>query len=148
MPLLSEKRNRTLYLTLSRPHARNCWAEDYNEGLLAELGKAIDDDEIRCVVLTGDESGGAFSAGADLKNPKAHSTTSAAAFIKRVGKARNFPANCGSHDEGIAEPGHGHSEYLRCRSRRFLPLHGARADPGQGGSPCRMAGAQKAEFSG
>lgn len=93
MPLLSEKRNHTLYLTLSRPQARNCWADDFNEGLLAELGKAADDDEVRCVVLTGDESGGAFSAGADIKNPKSHSTASAAAFIKRIGKARNFPAN-------------------------------------------------------
>jgi enoyl-CoA hydratase/carnithine racemase len=28
-----------------------------------------EDDDIRCAILTGDDSGGAFSAGADLKGP-------------------------------------------------------------------------------
>ena len=31
-----------------------------------------DDRDVRCVVLTGDPAGNAFSAGADLKNPKTH----------------------------------------------------------------------------
>ena len=31
-----------------------------------------DDDEIHCAVLTGDEAGGAFSAGANLKDPQTH----------------------------------------------------------------------------
>ena len=29
-----------------------------------------DDDEIRCAILTGDEQGGAFSAGTNLKDPQ------------------------------------------------------------------------------
>ena len=58
-----------------------------------------DDDEIRCAVLTGDESGGAFSAGANLKDPKTHTMASAAEFIKSIPRRRerafevlgNFP---------------------------------------------------------
>jgi 2-hydroxychromene-2-carboxylate isomerase len=52
-------------LTLSWPQARNAWGEDYNEALKEMLPRLEDDAEIRVVVLTGDEAGGAFSAGAD-----------------------------------------------------------------------------------
>jgi len=48
---------------------------------------------VRSVILTGDEAGGAFSAGANLRDPNTHNTRSAEAFIKRVGRARNFPSN-------------------------------------------------------
>ena len=47
-----------------------------------------DDDEIRCAILTGDEAGGAFSAGANLKDPRTHTQDSAAAFIKSIAKRR------------------------------------------------------------
>lgn len=93
MPLLYEKRGHTAIVTLSRPEARNCWGEDFNDGLATHLPIAAEDDEVRCLVLTGDEAGGAFSAGANLKNPKTHSTGSAEAFIKRVGNQRTFPSN-------------------------------------------------------
>jgi hypothetical protein len=49
---------------------------------------------VRSVILTGDEAGGAFSAGANLRDPNTHNTRSAEAFIKRVGRARNFPPTC------------------------------------------------------
>ena len=78
---------------MSRPQARNCWGQDYADGLLRHLDEANDDDEVRSVILTGDEAGGAFSAGANLRDPNTHNTRSAEAFIKRVGKARNFPSN-------------------------------------------------------
>src|ERR1700704_4352398 len=93
MPLLYTKQGQTGILTLSRPEARNCWGQDYAEGLLRRLDEAADDDEIRSVILTGDEAGGAFSAGANLSDPNTHNTRSAEAFIKRVGRARNFPSN-------------------------------------------------------
>src|SRR5262249_46245787 len=38
--------------------------------------------EIRLAVLTGDEAGGAFSAGANLKNPQTHTQASMAEFIE------------------------------------------------------------------
>ena len=64
MPLLCEKRGPVAILTLSRPEARNAWDEDFNQGLEARLTELEHDHEIRCVVLTGDEKGAAFSAGA------------------------------------------------------------------------------------
>ena len=48
-----------------------------------------DDDEIRCAVLTGDDNGGAFSAGANLKNPQTHKLTSTAEFIKSLPKRKD-----------------------------------------------------------
>jgi len=93
MPLLYKKQGHTGILTLSRPAARNGWGQDYADGLLKHLDEANDDDEVRSVILTGDEAGGAFSAGANLADPNTHNTRSAEAFIKRMGKARNFPSN-------------------------------------------------------
>ena len=92
MPLLYTKQGHTGILTLSRPGARNCWGQDYAEGLIRHLDAAAEDDEVRSVILTGDEAGGAFSAGANLRDPNTHNTRSAEAFIKRVGRARNFPS--------------------------------------------------------
>src|SRR5260370_34016711 len=80
-------------LTLSRPQARNCWGQDYADGLIRHLDEAADDDEVRSVILTGDEAGGASSAGANLRDPNTHNTRSAEAFLKRMGRARNLPSN-------------------------------------------------------
>ena len=94
MPLLVSKSDGIGWLTLSRPEARNAWGEDYNDGLLKVLADWEDDPEVRCVVLTGDDRGGAFSAGANLKDRKTHSTADTAEFITRkVAKARNFAGN-------------------------------------------------------
>src|SRR3981189_1538440 len=93
MPLLYRKQGRTGIMTLSRPQARNCWGQDYDDGLLRHLDEANDDDEVRSVILTGDEAGGAFSAGANLRDPNTHNTRSAEAFIKRLGRAPNFPSH-------------------------------------------------------
>src|SRR5882757_4304447 len=89
MPLLYRKQGHTGIMTLSRPQARNCWGQDYADGLIRHLDEAADDDEIRSVILTGDEAGGAFSAGANLSDPNTHNTRSAEAFIKRVIAAVN-----------------------------------------------------------
>lgn len=52
-------------ITLARPGARNAYSEAMVEGLVRALDEADRDDEVRCVVLTGE--GAAFSAGGDLK---------------------------------------------------------------------------------
>jgi enoyl-CoA hydratase/carnithine racemase len=99
MPVTYEKRDHIGVVTLSRPGARNAWGPDFNEGLARHFAAMEDDDEIRCAILTGDESGGAFSAGANLKDPKTHTQDSTAAFIKGIAKRRgrafevldNFP---------------------------------------------------------
>ena len=85
MPLLYRKQGQTGILTLSRPEARNCWGQDYAEGLLRRLDEAADDDEVRSVILTGDEAGGAFSAGANLRDPNTHNTRSAEEIARLKG---------------------------------------------------------------
>src|SRR5215471_10351883 len=92
MPLLYDKRGSIGIITLSRPQARNAWGEDYNSGLKELLPQIEDDRDIRVVILTGDDAGGAFSAGADLKNPKTHTNDSAADFIESLPKRRRFQA--------------------------------------------------------
>jgi enoyl-CoA hydratase/carnithine racemase len=99
MPVAFEKRGPVGIVTLSRPQARNAWGADFNQGIARHFAAMEDDDDIRCAVLTGDEAGGAFSAGADLKDPKTHTMASAADFIKTLPKRRerafevlgNFP---------------------------------------------------------
>jgi len=84
MPVAYEKRGHIGIVTLSRPQARNAWGADFNEGIARHFAAMEDDDDVRCAVLTGDEAGGAFSAGADLKDPKTHTMASSAAFIKSL----------------------------------------------------------------
>ena len=86
MPVLHEKRNHVGWLTLSRPEARNCWGEDFNEEIAACCEEMASDPEIRVAVLTGDEAGGAFSAGANIKNPRTHMQDSMAEFIEALPK--------------------------------------------------------------
>ena len=93
MPLLYRKQGHTGILTFSRPEARNCWGQDYADGLIRHLDAAAADDDVRSVILTGDEAGGAFSAGANLKDPNTHNTRTAEAFVKRMGRPRDFATN-------------------------------------------------------
>jgi len=89
MPVAYEKRDHVGIVTLSRPKARNAWGPDFNEGITRCFAAMEDDDEIRCAVLTGDEAGGAFSAGANLKDPETHTMASAADFIKSISKRKD-----------------------------------------------------------
>ena len=89
MPVVYEKRGQIGIVTLSRPRARNAWGPDFNEGLARHFAAMEEDDEIRCAVLTGDEAGGAFSAGANLKDPQTHTMASAAEFVKSIAKRRH-----------------------------------------------------------
>ncbi len=88
MPLLCEYRGAVAVLTLSRPEARNAWCEEFQTGLVQRLPELEADPDIRCVILTGDDKGGAFSAGADLKNPRTHTMDSVASFLKDLPNRR------------------------------------------------------------
>src|SRR5260221_11811445 len=92
MPLLYEKRDAVAVLTLSRPQARNAWGEDYNAALKELLPQLEDDNEIRCVVLTGDEAGGAFNAAPALQKPPPHPTDSTPERSEAPPKRRRPPA--------------------------------------------------------
>src|SRR2546428_12221263 len=89
MPVLYEKRDHISIVTLSRPTARNAWGPDFNEGLRRHFEAMEDDDDIRCVILTGDESGGAVSARAKPKDPKTHTTAPSAALNKSIAKRKH-----------------------------------------------------------
>lgn len=56
--------NRVATITLNRPKAMNAFNQQLRRELLATIGKAASDDEVRVVILTG--AGNGFSAGADL----------------------------------------------------------------------------------
>src|SRR6266849_5785839 len=89
MPVVYEKRDHIGIVTLSRPTARNAWGADFNEGLERHFDVMEEDDDIRCAILTGDESGGAFSAGANLKDPQTHTMGSAAELIKSIPRRKH-----------------------------------------------------------
>jgi enoyl-CoA hydratase/carnithine racemase len=89
MPVSFEKRDHIGIVTLSRPGARNAWGPDFNEGIARHFAAMEDDDDVRCAILTGDEAGGAFSAGANLKDPTTHTMASAADFIRSIPKRRD-----------------------------------------------------------
>jgi 2-(1,2-epoxy-1,2-dihydrophenyl)acetyl-CoA isomerase len=55
-------------VTLNRPDALNAWTPELGRELLASLRAVAGDPSARVVVLTG--AGRAFSAGADVKNPR------------------------------------------------------------------------------
>ena len=93
MPLLCDRADHVATLTLSRPQARNAWDEDYNEGLRTLLPELEADRDIRCVILTGDEAGGAFSAGANLAKETTHTVASPAEFIEKIPTWQHFAAN-------------------------------------------------------
>jgi enoyl-CoA hydratase/carnithine racemase len=88
MPALYEKQGRVGVITLSRPEARNAWGADFVEGITDALATMETDDDVLCAILTGDEAGRAFSAGADLKNPQTHTLSSIARFVKGLPSGR------------------------------------------------------------
>ena len=90
MPLLCEKTGNVAILTLSRPEARNAWCPEFVAGFRERLPALEEDRDVRCVILTGDDQGGAFSAGADLKNPRTHTENSIADFLDDLPKRRRF----------------------------------------------------------
>lgn len=71
---LIERRGAVALISLNRPERLNAWSPDLGAALLERLREAEHDDAVRGVVLTG--NGRAFSAGADLKNPKTHAVES------------------------------------------------------------------------
>lgn len=62
-----ELRDGAAWITIDRPEARNALSATVVNELHHHLQMAVQDDAVRCIVLTG--AGKAFCAGADLKNP-------------------------------------------------------------------------------
>ena len=66
--LLQKRENGVLWLTLNRPERKNSISPELRDELLGALEEAKNEDEIRCVVLTG--AGDAFCSGVDLGRSK------------------------------------------------------------------------------
>jgi len=63
--LVAQPHSRVLQITLNRSRARNALSKKLLVEMADALTIATDDDDVRCVVITGDNE--AFSAGADIK---------------------------------------------------------------------------------
>jgi enoyl-CoA hydratase/carnithine racemase len=72
--VLIEQHGAVALISLNRPERLNAWSADIGAGLLRRLREAEADPSVCGVVLTG--VGRAFSAGADLKNPRTHAVES------------------------------------------------------------------------
>ena len=92
MPLLHEQRGSIAILTLSRPDKRNAWGTDYHEALKEIIPQLENDRSTRCVILTGDEKGGAFCAGADMKNEGTHALECIGDFLTSLTPSRRVAA--------------------------------------------------------
>lgn len=64
---LYEIKNQAAWITLNRPDNRNALSSELVNDLYQYLNTALDDDDVRVIVITG--NGPAFCAGADLKSP-------------------------------------------------------------------------------
>jgi len=84
MPLLCEKRGPVAILTLSRPGKRNAWGSDYHQGLKELLPELERDTAVLCIILTGDEQGSAFCAGADMKDSETHNVDGMGEFLRAL----------------------------------------------------------------
>ena len=91
MPVFCEKDGHVATLTLSRPGTRNAWGDDFSDSLKEHLASLEDDDDIWCVILTGDDAGDAFSAGADVKKKDLHVVKSTGDFIRSLPKRKHHP---------------------------------------------------------
>jgi enoyl-CoA hydratase/carnithine racemase len=65
MAVLVERRDRTLVITINRPHAKNAVNAEVSAGLAAAMDRLDSDNGLSVAVLTG--AGGTFCAGMDLK---------------------------------------------------------------------------------
>jgi enoyl-CoA hydratase/carnithine racemase len=86
--VLSERHENVALITFNRPERLNAWSADLGAALLQRLAEAEADPEIKGVVLTG--AGRAFSAGADLKNPRTHSVESPEEYLASQRNMRVF----------------------------------------------------------
>jgi len=81
--LIYEKHDRIAAVTFNRPEKRNAWSTQVSEEIIEVFGAMEDDPEVLVTVLTG-KGDKAFSAGADLGNPKTHKVTSAGEHLATV----------------------------------------------------------------
>lgn len=81
--LIYEKHDHIATVTINRPQKRNAWTVQLSEEIIEVFSAMEDDPEVLVTILTG-KGDQAFSAGADLGNPKTHAVTSVGEHLATV----------------------------------------------------------------
>src|SRR5262245_64154385 len=81
--LIYEKHDHIATVTINRPEKRNAWTTQLSEEIVEVFSAMEGDPEVLVTVLTG-KGNQAFSAGADLGNPKTHRVASAGDHLATV----------------------------------------------------------------
>ena len=108
-PLLIDRTNDVLTLTINRPEKRNALRMDLLDEIGATCKRFYDDDSIKCAVITG-ASNKCFAAGGDLKELDAVRSPQQAEALSQRGRAaldlvRQFPAPVIAALNGLAYGG-------------------------------------------
>jgi enoyl-CoA hydratase/carnithine racemase len=88
--VLIERHGAVALVSFNRPGRLNAWSAELGGALLQRLREAEIDESVRGVVLTG--VGRAFSAGADLKDPRTHSVESPEQHLAKLRGSPVFDA--------------------------------------------------------
>ena len=91
MPVSYEKRDHIGIVTLSRPEARNAWGPDFNEGIARHFAAMEDDDDIRCAILTGDDTRRRLLRGGQPQESEDPHDGVARRLIKSIAKRKDRP---------------------------------------------------------
>lgn len=81
--LIYEQRDRVATVTINRPEKRNAWTTQLSEEIVKVFRVMEDDPEVLVTILTG-AGEKAFSAGADLGNPRTHTVTSVGEHLATI----------------------------------------------------------------
>jgi 2-(1,2-epoxy-1,2-dihydrophenyl)acetyl-CoA isomerase len=84
--VLDRLQDGVMWITLNRPDVKNAISPDQRNHVIGLLGHAGEDDDVRCVVISG--SGGSFCAGADLRTSRADQPPVSVAQTIREGAQR------------------------------------------------------------
>ncbi|MEW6298872.1 MAG: enoyl-CoA hydratase-related protein [Thermodesulfobacteriota bacterium] len=87
--LIYEQRDRVATVMINRPEKRNAWTAQLSEEIVTAFRAMEDDPEVLVTILTG-AGEKAFSAGADLGNPRTHAVTSVGEHLATI-SPRGFP---------------------------------------------------------
>ncbi len=81
--LIYEKQDSIATITINRPEKRNAWSNQLSEEVIEVFAAMEKDPEVLVTILTG-KGDRAFSAGADLGNPKTHKVTTVGEHLATV----------------------------------------------------------------
>jgi len=82
--ILYEKKDRVATITINRPEARNAWSQQLNTDLIDVFAQMESDPEVLVAILTGNQAGKAFSAGADIVDRRTHTVESIGSHLAGI----------------------------------------------------------------